>query len=395
MLYDLNTSLIIHKHQGGTMEKFKNFFKATISQTTFIKSLVSIVLILMIFYLLELTGVRWGSWITLIMRAIEPFLFAYILAFVLSPLVHFVDKKIKRRGISIFLVVILTMVLVTVIVLIAVPNIFLELYDFLDMGINGATGIVNSLRQNRFYGLQDILNEMDINILDYFNISNLTQYATEIITGSSKFVINFISDFISLILQALVVFILTIYFLTNEDKIKKLVKKGSAQIHPDLPTYLYNASVEVQKYVKMFALIMLSKLPQYMLLFYLVGHRSWFLLGVLNMVAVLVPYVGPVIVNVLALVTALSQGPFTIFGTIFIIGWSSFGDQYLIMPKIYNSQVNINALLLLFGMYANATLFGLIGVIIAIPQILIIRSIYQTRKTIKERDLKNQTIEEA
>lgn len=366
------------------MDKLKNFFKTTITTDTFMRSLISIVLILIIFYLLDLTGVRWGAWLVLLWNAVTPFVIAYIMAFILSPIVKVVERKIKRRGLAITIVVLGSVFVLVTFVVVAIPSIFVELRDFLDAMIKGAQSIWDVLQNNNFFGIEDTLKQMNINLLDYVSIQNITRHLSDAITQSSSFLINLLTNSLAFFLQALVILILTIYFLTSEQQIKNVVKRAATKVHPNLPRYLRNASHEAQGYVKTFGIIMLSKLPQYMLLFYIFGHRSWFLLGVLNMFAVLVPYIGPVLVNMLALVTALTQGPFTIFGTVFIIGWSSFVDQYFIMPKIYKSQVNIHILVLLLGMVINAALFGLIGVVIAIPQILIIRSIFQTRKQIKE-----------
>lgn len=365
------------------MDRIKTFFTKTLKDRSFTHALISIALLLLIYYLFILTSVSWKSILQLIVAVVQPFFIAYTLSFILSPIVKMVDDKIHNRGRSILLVALGVLVFVILTIVIAIPSILGELKDFLNAGVQVTSSFITNLKNNNFYGLESILKNLNIDVWDYVNIGQITKYTTSILGTSTNIIISLLANAVVLFLQGLVTLILAIYFLINEDVVKQAVKKASAKLHPNLPRYLRNASIEAQRYIKMFAIVMLSKLPQYLLLFYIFGHRSWFLLGVLNMFAVLVPYIGPVFVNFLALITALTQGPVTIFGTIFIIFWSSFIDQYFIMPKIYKSQININILVLLFGMFANSTIFGLIGVIIAIPQILIIRSIIQTRKQIK------------
>ncbi|QIK70647.1 AI-2E family transporter [Erysipelothrix sp. HDW6C] len=373
------------------MNKIKHFFTNTIRDMGFIRGLISILILVVIFSILSYTSPIWGSWLRLVRNALQPFVVAYIVAYVLSPLVKLIDRKLNKRGLSILIVMIISVLAVLAFIFIALPNIFSEINTLLQLSVDSIGRIVASLQDSNFFGLGETLQGMNINLMDYINISEIARYAARIMTDSSAFLIGSLVSVVSASLNGIVILIITIYFLTNEEGVNTMLKKGAGLISPNLPMYLQRANVEVRSYINAFGIVMLSKLPQYMLLFFLIGHRSWFLLGVLNMIAVIIPYIGPVLVNLVSLLTAFSQGTVQTVGTIGIIGWSSFVDQYLITPKIYGQNINVNPLLQLFAVFVNATLFGIVGVVIAIPQVLIIRSVYNTYKELHATNEEHQT----
>lgn len=366
------------------MNRLKYFFKSTLSQTSLIKSLISVVLFIIIFALLTSTSPVWFSWLQLLFRACKPFLIGFLIAYILSPFVEIVQKIVRNRGIAILIVIVLFISIILGVILIATPSIFTEIQALAKTTVDGVTSLVNFLNKRSYFGIDELLASMNIDIMEYISIKNITNTITSLVANSGTLLVNMTLNFISTILTFSFYLILAVYFLTNEDKIKVGLKKFAYKVDPVLPVYLGNANLEMRKFLGSFGVVMLSKLPQYWFLFYIFGHRSWFILGILNMFAILVPYVGPITVNFIAFITALSQGPVAILGTLFTIGWSSFVDQYYIEPKIYGSRVKLSPLLLLFGVFFNATLFGVIGVVFAIPQVLIIRSIYTTNKTLKK-----------
>lgn len=368
------------------MKKIKRFFKDTLGQTSVMKILTSTVLLILIFLVIDITYPTWGGWINLAFRAVRPFLIGFFIAYILSPFVHAVEKRTKNKGLSILIVMFCFVGLLTMVVFIAVPSVFAEVNSFARAGIDGVTHLINFLNDKDFFGLSEIMKQLNIDITSYLSIKNISSFIGQFVANSGSLFVSLILSFINTLFSFLFYTILAIYFLTNEANVKKGILSIADAIDDDLPLYLTNASAEVRKFLGSFGVVMLSKAPMYMFLYYIFGHRSWFILGVLNMFAILVPYIGPIAVNILALLTALAQGPFTIFGTLFTIGWSSFVDQYYIEPKIYGSRVKINPLLLLFGIFVNGTLFGIIGVVVAIPQVLVMRSIYMTYKELKNKN---------
>ena len=61
---------------------------------------------------------------------------------------------------------------------------------------------------------------------------------------------------------------------------------------------------EMGNYLQGLAIFMLVQLFEYALLFKIVGHPSWLLLGILACVTTVIPYFGGIFTNLIAVVTA-------------------------------------------------------------------------------------------
>jgi predicted PurR-regulated permease PerM len=99
------------------------------------------------------------------------------------------------------------------------------------------------------------------------------------------------------------------------------------------------------------------------------GIEQWFALGVISGLGSVVPYLGGIIGVTLATVMALAT-----FGTVksLLLVWGLYlGVQALegtlITPRIVGDQVGLSPLLVILALFAGASLFGVLGVLFAIP----------------------------
>ena len=84
--------------------------------------------------------------------------------------------------------------------------------------------------------------------------------------------------------------------------------------------------------------------------------------------------------NVVALITALniSNNLFLICSVIVII--CPIIDAYIIDPKIYHKQIKINPLETIISIVVCSTLFGIFGVVIAVPLYIVVVEIFKVYK---------------
>ena len=90
----------------------------------------------------------------------------------------------------------------------------------------------------------------------------------------------------------------------------------------------------------------------------------------------LIPYLGPTVVNCLGILTALTLEPVRILILVLLIVVLSFVDEYVVAPLVHSHNTGVTPLWSLFSIFVGGTLFGATGIIVAIPAFLSIRSIY-------------------
>lgn len=83
----------------------------------------------------------------------------------------------------------------------------------------------------------------------------------------------------------------------------------------------------------------------------------------------LVPYIGILVGGTLALIVALIEVPtlYTLTGVALLFGGFYAVDAVFITPKVIGGRVGLRPLVVLLGIVAAAELFGVIGVLLAIP----------------------------
>jgi predicted PurR-regulated permease PerM len=108
------------------------------------------------------------------------------------------------------------------------------------------------------------------------------------------------------------------------------------------------------------------------------GIKHGLLIGILFAFLNLIPYLGPLIGNILgvAIVLASSSRSFDVlivFGAIAIV---QFLDNNVLMPRIVGSQVRINALVSIVGIFAGGALAGISGMFLAMPVIAVMKILF-------------------
>jgi predicted PurR-regulated permease PerM len=101
------------------------------------------------------------------------------------------------------------------------------------------------------------------------------------------------------------------------------------------------------------------------------------LLGIVTLVFNFVPYIGPFVAGALAAFVALvTVGPLPALIAIAIIVAAQNVTDTLITPRIMSEQVDLHPTLVIFSLLVGGTLFGISGMIFAIPVAAILKGLF-------------------
>lgn len=174
--------------------------------------------------------------------------------------------------------------------------------------------------------------------------------------------------------------ILAIYMSNIFNSIRQTIKNIAIKIDCNLPIYLKEIDLSLVQYVKAFFIGAIAQAITTMIMYVLIGHPNWLILGVVSGVSSIIPYVGPIIANCLGLITSLGMQSSTIIFLFILIFIQSIVMSYIITPRIYSSRIDLSILWVLFGILSGSSLFGIVGMIIAMPLLVSIKIIYQVYK---------------
>jgi predicted PurR-regulated permease PerM len=325
-----------------------------------VKLIVSLLLLAFIIYLLS----RFK-------QVIPPLILAVILAFILSPVVNFVQSKLKiKRVLSIGLTYIFLLALSLLIPVVIIPILSPQIkglnLDFLQI----------SQEIQAFLGKQFLFNG---------NIINVSVLANQLSTGLRGFIEPFVGQTFTLVVEVVssivwVIFIFIVSFYLIKDKarlqnwIEQLIPsayQNDFRIIREEINQIWSAFFRGQIVLGFVVACIFSTIGL------LIGLPFALGMGILAGLLEFIPSIGHGIWLVTASVLALTFGstwlplPNWVF-TLIIIGMHLFYQQFdlnYLMPRIIGRRVQLPPLVIILGIVAGAVLAGVLGILLAAPTI--------------------------
>lgn len=347
--------------------------------------LLNILMFVIIVYFGLITFDYWGWIITKTLAIILPFLIAFGIAYSFYPIV----RKLKQKGLSNSLAVTIVsgtvIFIILALILITVPLV----YDQLVLLSQSIGEVMNDLSSKFEVNLGDF--QTTINTI----MDNIVQSAGKYVSDGTLNIVGRAVDFLS---NSIIILILSIYFLADMEKIRKEVKKLLTRNKNRKKAYDYVRVLdkELGQYLNGLAIFIGIQFVEYTLLFKIIGHPNWLLLGILASLTTVIPYFGGLITNIVAVILASVVSTPLFIATLIICLVFPNIDGYIISPKVYGKTNNINALWTIFAVVAGGTLFGIVGIMFSLPVYIAINctfnffkeDIYDRIAHIKDKDEK-------
>lgn len=305
---------------------------------------------------------------------------AIILSMIANPIVEFFKKRLKFSN----ALAVSTTLLLFILLLLGLISLFVPL--ILSQGDNLSLLDTKSIETKlvHLYGqLDTYLGRHNIDIERIINETDLT----------SKLKFNYLTDFFNSVMGTIssfgiglvTVFFISFYFLL--DKVQFII--GMKKILPnDSENRILNSIDKIRHLLTRYFVGLLIQLTVvcvlYLIVLLIFGVENAFVIAFLCAILNIIPYVGPIIASILSglltMLTLINQDfqtvtlPTTIYVTIgfFIV---QLIDNNITSPFIFSKSVNSHPLEIFLVILIIGTLFGITGMIIAIPLYTILKVI--------------------
>jgi predicted PurR-regulated permease PerM len=330
--------------------------------------------------------------ITQIHNVIVYLLLSVIIALIANPLVELLRKKLKfSNTLAVIVTLLLFIILLLGLLLLFVPLILSQSKNLslLDIESIKQSSLelylqIDTYLKNRNVDLSKFINQDDI--ISSLKINQFSNFFSSIIQIISNFGIGLASTlFITFfLLKDKVQFIIAIKKVLPDDKENRILKSAD-KIKSMLTRYFIGLIVQLTIICLLYLIVLL-----------IFGVENAIVIAFLCAILNIIPYIGPLIGSVLAgLLTMLSNInndfqtvtlPTTIYVTIgfFIV---QLIDNNISSPIIFSKSVHSHPLEIFLVVLISGTLFGILGMIIAVPLFTIIKVIakefYPQNKIVK------------
>jgi len=320
------------------------------------------------YFVIVLLGVGWVSYIAVSLWM--PLIFATIIAIFLYPINKFYQKKINIRAISIilsFLTIILPLVLV----------IFLFSIQFLDI-----MDSLPSIGENLKVGIKKAVSKINgtLPMLNLKTEAILSGGMGKSIDGPLSAISKGLITSTSIIVNIALCFIYTFFILYYRKSIKNfIVYQFEKRARKEVRETLKEIQETVQAYIGGLGIVMVILTFLNTLGLYLIGIDHAFFWGALAGLLAVIPYIGTLLGGLLPFLYALATADanWQPIAVLVYYGLIQQIEGNLITPKIVGDKVDINPLFAIVSLLAFGSLWGVGGVVLALPIISIIRIIFE------------------
>lgn len=298
-----------------------------------------------------------------------PFVLGFLLAYILNPVVNLVERTHLKRGWSAALVLVVVIGVLAGILTLVVP---LVTQQIIGLAFR-LPGYVTSLRSlandwlpalNAWFGAERV-SQFETSLTDWLNnLPALTATATLYITQSG---LTVISAFAIIVVGAVVAFYLLLDWRTMVEAVNRLLpldhREEVSQILTDIDRSMSGVVRGQGSVVLVLAFYYATALS-------LTGISFGFAIGLITGLISFVPFVGFFTGFILSMVIATVQfwpswPLILVVFMVFMIG--QFLEGNVLYPKLVGSSIGINPVWLMFSLFAFASLFGFVGLLLAVP----------------------------
>ena len=350
------------------MNRFEEYVKDFNTKVS-IGLLLRIALLFLIVLLVKQTWPIWSYVLSVLQSILTPFLIGFLIAYILSEPVNYLEGKGISRSITIPIIYLIVILGLIWLLSSLVPMVISRLYNLLTSITNGLSWLAHTVEV-----YSEGVPVWFSALIDGFRTS--VNDLKDIMPAISKTVPDLVSAAMNLIVQTVFTTVISIFMCFGWHQIKYHIKRGVGKISKLFSSCLTVMDYEVGTYIHSMLILMIIRFVEYSIVYMLIGHPDWMILALLTSISLLVPYLGPTVVNCLGILTALTLDPIRIIILVVLIVVLSFMDEYVIAPLVHSQNTGVTPLWSLFSIFAGGTLFGATGIIAAIPAYLSIRSIY-------------------
>lgn len=318
--------------------------------------------------------------IYLIRIAIIPLILAIAIAYLLTPVVTLLQKKM-RRAFSITITYIIFIGIIFTIFFFIIPIIFDQFMTFVDkfpLYMQNLTRVINDFLQKSIIikNAESIIGKeiipKDVGGITQYLISRINLEEIDIFRQAANVGRLAFNTSLYLIVGPL----LGIYILNYAHKIKTIFIKIMPKRFKNQTTIILESINEVGgRYIRarMLISIIVGILCTIVLLVLKVDFAI--LLGSIACLLNMIPLLGPIIGVIPAALAALIISPFTALLVILLFAAIQLIDAYVLSPIVFKYQIGVHPGIMIFSLIAGGALFGVWGLFFAVPAVAILQKI--------------------
>lgn len=284
---------------------------------------------------------------------------AIIVSAALSPIIRWLQRKKFPRSVAVVATYLFVLVIFGLLVALLIPPFINQIGDFVD----------------NFPNYVDKLSQIGRYFDNHFAIDNksLVKSIEENVSGSFTGIFSTTIGFFSGLVSFIVFFFLSLYMSLEENGIEKFLMSITPSHYDD---YIRSLAVRVQSKISQWLLgqlvLMITVFAIYFVGLSLLHVPYALVLAILGGALEIVPYVGPIIAAIPAILMGALVSPLLGLSTLIFYTVAHQIESHVITPQVMKRAIGINPVAIILSLLIGAKLGGLLGIILAVPAAAVI-----------------------
>lgn len=313
------------------------------------------------------------GYITYLIRDfLPPFVISFAIAYFLNPLTNFLHQRIKLpRYLAASLVVIFFILILVGIFLTIIPPIYgrtIEIIQIMPSYLSDLNSVFYPKIQSYLskYGIHEKISGNSF-FEDMSWLSRIEGLASQIFSKTFESTSAIISSISFTFLVPIIVF----YLLKDWDSMLKHISRNiPLKVEKQFKEICSAIDISLSGYARGQAYVCMILALFYGIFLSICNLNSGFAIGMITGILAFIPYIGFGIGMVFAFLTALLQWGFATehllaVACVFAVG--QVIESNFLVPILIGKKVGIHPLWLIFGLFFFGSLFGILGVVLAVP----------------------------
>lgn len=309
-----------------------------------------------------------------LLKLVSPLFIGIVIAWLLDPIVRFLKKYKINRAFATIIVYVLLIIIIAIIVGSLIP----VLTDQINEIVKSIPTISNTMR----VWIDDIFNNfsnvegIDITSFKVDLFSKLESIGSDLTSSLPSLTFKIASSIFSGLGSLIVGFIIGFYLLMSFDNFNDVINSLlPSKFRESFNGLVNEVNTSLRKYVQGTLICASSVFILSSIGFFIAGLKAPILFGLFCGITNIIPYAGPYIGGIPAVLVGFSQGPVVGIITLISIVIAQFLESNILNPIVMSKTMKLHPVTIILGLLIFGHFWGIIGMLVATPVIAITKSI--------------------
>ena len=341
-----------------------------------VKILYILLIVLGVYAVIMLTKeIRILKFILVILKVISPLFIGFIIAWLFDPLVKWLQKKGIRRSIGTTITYVILLGFIALVMGGLIPLLSEQLNEFIKVIPN----IIDNSRDviDKFADKLSVIDGLDVSAFKRELFDKIVVFSTNLTSELPSMLVVFVKNFFSGMGSIIVGLVIGFYLLLSFNNVNDtLITLFPKKIQRNTKEIVYEVNSSLRRFVVGALLDALLIFIVSSIGFGIVGLKAPFLFALFCALTNIIPYAGPYIGGIPAVIVGFSQSPTVGILTLVIIVVVQFLEGNFIQPMVMSKTTKLHPVTIMIGLLVFGHFWGILGMFVSTPIIASCKAIF-------------------